>query len=281
MEQKTLLALSTPRKIRLFSLLLIFFIVAGVFWYKAIPINPICLIFPENQDILRVAHAGGGIDGITYTNSIQALNSNYAKGFRYFEIDFNTTSDAVIVCIHDWAGFRRLAKKDDVDAPLRFADFEALNEQIPRYKNCTLESLAEWFGNHKDAFLITDVKDNNLKALEVILDQIPNSKTAVIPQIYAPDEYAWVAAEGVEKVIWTLYRTDLTELQILKELEKMKRVFAVTMSVAKAESNLTVKVLRKGFSVYAHTVNDSEEFKRLSEQNCVSEIYTDFLAPVH
>ena len=31
-----------------------------------------------------VAHAGGGINNLIYTNSLEALDSNYKKGFRFF-----------------------------------------------------------------------------------------------------------------------------------------------------------------------------------------------------
>ena len=81
-----------------------------------------------------MAHAGGGINGATYTNSIAAMNLNYSKGFRYFEIDFNTTSDANIVCVHDWKSFRKLGKKDDSDIPLSFAEFKLINELSDKHK---------------------------------------------------------------------------------------------------------------------------------------------------
>jgi glycerophosphoryl diester phosphodiesterase len=264
---------------RLYLLLLVFALVTAFFLYTRSPINPVCLIFPEKPHILRVAHAGGGIDGVMYTNSIQAMNVNYAKGFRYFEIDFNLTSDSNIVCVHDWARFRRLGNKDNLDIPLSFSEFEAINKSIYKYEKCTLRTLAEWFDAHPDAFLVTDVKDNNIDALREILNQIPNSRTVVIPQIYRPDEYNWVLAAGVEKVIWTLYRSELTELQVLKNLSKMDRVIAITMPLGKAESSFPVKVLMKGLAVYVHTINDNEEYTRLKQQYCVSEIYTDFLDP--
>ena len=272
---------SSRGKIRFLSLLFVFIIFAGIFLYKNIPINLSCIFFTEKQNIFRVAHAGGGIDGETYTNSIQAMDLNYSKGFRFFEIDFNTTSDATIVCVHDWARFRTLANKDDLDVALSFAEFEALNGRHFTHKRCTLETLAEWFGEHQDTFLITDVKDNNLESLEVILNQIPNSDTVVIPQIYTPDEYDWVVSAGVKKIIWTLYRSPLTEFQILNKLENMQRVIALTMPVAMAESTFPVQVLRQGFGVYAHTVNDAEEYRRLTQNNCISEIYTDFLEPTN
>ena len=35
--------------------------------------------------VSRIAHAGGGILGNTYTNSYEALNLNIRNGFLYFE----------------------------------------------------------------------------------------------------------------------------------------------------------------------------------------------------
>ncbi len=40
--------------------------------------------------------------GLIYTISRQALDENYAKGFRVFEIDFNYTQSGELVCVHDW-----------------------------------------------------------------------------------------------------------------------------------------------------------------------------------
>ncbi|MCK4824891.1 sulfatase-like hydrolase/transferase, partial [bacterium] len=61
-----------------------------------------------NFQPLRVAHAGGGIRGKTYTNSLDALDQNIENGFLYFELDFSFTKDGRLVCIHDWKkSFRR------------------------------------------------------------------------------------------------------------------------------------------------------------------------------
>ncbi len=57
----------------------------------------------DRYDINRfIAHAGGEIDGHTYTNSLEALNLNYKKGFRLFELDIHETSDHKYVAVHDW-----------------------------------------------------------------------------------------------------------------------------------------------------------------------------------
>lgn len=51
-----------------------------------------------------IAHAGGGIDGHIYTDSLEAINNSYDNGARLFDIDLRFTSDIEIVLRHDWTG---------------------------------------------------------------------------------------------------------------------------------------------------------------------------------
>lgn len=55
----------------------------------------ICMLSLSNTQAkpLMIAHAGGGINGLSYSNSIEALDLNYDKGFRIFELDFSWTSE--------------------------------------------------------------------------------------------------------------------------------------------------------------------------------------------
>lgn len=47
-----------------------------------------------------IAHAGGAIDGLTYTNSKEALTNALDNGFHYIELDLSVTPQGV-VCSHD------------------------------------------------------------------------------------------------------------------------------------------------------------------------------------
>lgn len=49
-----------------------------------------------------IAHAGGAIDGNSYSNSVEAVTRNYELGTRLFELDFELTSDGAWVDAHDW-----------------------------------------------------------------------------------------------------------------------------------------------------------------------------------
>ena len=48
-----------------------------------------------------IAHAGGGLDGKTYTNSKKALITSLERGFRYIELDLFQLHNGQVVCAHD------------------------------------------------------------------------------------------------------------------------------------------------------------------------------------
>ena len=45
-----------------------------------------------------IAHAMGGIDGQVYTDSLEAWEENYKRGYRVFEVDLRVLDDATVVC---------------------------------------------------------------------------------------------------------------------------------------------------------------------------------------
>lgn len=61
--------------------------------------------FAGNGCCIDITHAGGLLDGVAYTNSLEALNQNYQSGRRIFEIDLALTADDHIVLAHDWDAY--------------------------------------------------------------------------------------------------------------------------------------------------------------------------------
>ena len=49
-----------------------------------------------------IYHAGGTVQGITYTNSREAIEKSLEEGHYFIEIDFSHTSDGHLVCAHAW-----------------------------------------------------------------------------------------------------------------------------------------------------------------------------------
>lgn len=227
----------------------------------------------------RIAHAGGAIDGKTYTNSIEALDANYAAGFRFFEIDLIFTRDDKLVALHDWDdNFRNLFGRG-LAPPLTEAEFRrAVAAGVPGYHVPVLEELLDWLAAHPDALLVTDVKDRNVEALALIAKRRPGLRARIIPQIYRPDEYEPVRGLGYDSIIWTLYRHPVGDFAVVRQLSRMAP-FAVAMPSSRArQGSLAPHLARLGVPVLVHTVNDPNglrELKRLS----VTEVFTDFLPP--
>lgn len=229
--------------------------------------------------VKRIAHAGGALGNLTYTNSYQALESNLENGFLYFEIDFVFTSDDHLVCLHDWRQNFKQTFGFGLDEPLSFVEFERLATKNSKFTNCTLEGLADWMRENPSAVIVTDVKDDNIKALRLIGDVLPDSTSRVIPQVYYPRSFRVVKEMGFKQIIWTLYRLDISDELVLAWAGKWTPPFAITMPKERAQSGLPLLLRSKGIPTYVHTVNSVAEMNRFIEELDVTEIYTDFLIP--
>ena len=113
-----------------------------------------------------IAHAGGEIFGNTYTNSLEALDSSYENGFRYFELDMIVTADNYIVASHDWEMW---AKQTNFKGKLpptleEFKKYKILN----KFTALDYKDINKWFSDHKDAYLITD-KIEDVSLIENLL----------------------------------------------------------------------------------------------------------------
>lgn len=227
----------------------------------------------------RVAHAGGGVDDQTYTNSFEALNYNLQQGFRYFEIDFSFTSDDQLVCLHDWEeSFERFFGVQSNGA-VTVDEFEDLVANESPFHKCTADSLADWMRTNSDTYLVTDAKERNIEALSLLLEKIPDARQRVIPQIYDPENIATVRDLGFQNVIWTLYRFRKSNAEVMDWLEGLEGNIAVTMPKGRAESDLPATLWSMRIPTYVHTINSAQEENKFRNDFAVTEIYTDFLIP--
>jgi len=227
----------------------------------------------RSQPPRLIAHAAGALNGRTYTNSREAFDANYTKGHRYFEADFSWTSDAKLVLIHDWtATFIRWFNAKGLPTLKQFKSINMKHQMT----QMTLDDLYSWLLEHKDAYIVTDVKTNNVAALRMISGTAGKLKERFIPQIYALTEFKTVRQLGFKDIILTLYRLNLPDEEIL-EFVNNNELFAVTMPAVRAMSTSLAKNLKKkDVFVFAHTINSLEIWEKLQYQG-VSGIYTDFL----
>jgi glycerophosphoryl diester phosphodiesterase len=241
--------------------------------------SDICLSFEIHPSF--IAHAGGAINGRTATNSLEALNDNYNKGHRFFEVDFCWTSDDNLVAIHDWgeesSTFREMYfVPDDIKVPTK-DQFLGLKSKL-MLTQLSLKDVLEWAKQKGDAFIITDIKSNNIRGLEKICSEYKSYKKHIIPQVYSYDEYDVVKHLGYKRIILTLYKMITTDVDLLK-FSIRNRPYAVTMHWSLAQTGLADYLYKNNIKVYAHTVNDIHQFKKLQRIGIFG-VYTDVLGPL-
>ena len=220
-----------------------------------------------------IAHAGGALRKSTYTNSLEALESNKAH-FDLFEMDLIFTSDNELVCLHDWdVNFERLFNSK-VTSPLKLEEFRALVAGL-EITPCDLSSLMDWLTKNPSKYIVTDIKERNLEALQQIAKKYPELMDQIVPQVYQWGEYSPVAELGYDKIIFTLYALrNLSIPRLLQDISE-NEYFAVTFPKSIADE-LGALLASRGVRTYVHTVNKMQEANALREKG-VWGVYTDFL----
>jgi glycerophosphoryl diester phosphodiesterase len=150
-----------------------------------------------------VAHAGGAVLGLTYTNSSEALDEHYAEGYRVFELDFHWTSDGRLVVVHDWAEIsERVGAKSHV---FSYEEFVSARRRDGLHQ-LTFEDLRKWLQTHRDAFVVTDTKDSNIRLLRYLQENSGDIRPQLIIQIYRVSELRAARQLGPRAVWLTVYR---------------------------------------------------------------------------
>ncbi len=226
-------------------------------------------------ELPRIAHGGGGFNGASYSNSIDALKQN-RDDYELFEVDLSWTSDNELVCIHDWEdSLQRVFNLEGRDK-VTLSEFENLIRTKSPVQKCTLETLAEWMKANDSKRVIPDIKERNLEAWEKISSEYPELRDRFVPQIYIPENYRKLRDLGFENIVWTLYRFDQSDEEVLRWLKFMD-LFGLAMPIERAERELAIRAREEtGVLSWVYTVNTPEELDKMRALGIV-EIFTDWL----
>jgi glycerophosphoryl diester phosphodiesterase len=223
-----------------------------------------------------IAHAGGVGNHRTYTNSLEALDDSVARGFSAIEIDLSWTSDHHLVLLHDWGHeFERLFNRSP--GRLTLAEFRS-TPSVHGLSHLTLEDLESWLLDNPEILVMTDIKERNTDGLRLIAKEYFEHRHRIVPQIYRPESYLDVRELGYDRVVLSLYRSDLLDRQVI-DFAISNPLFGVTMSVRRAmEGTLPADLAANGVRVFVHTVNDFPTMEMLQTRG-VYGVYTDWLSP--
>ncbi|TJY40975.1 glycerophosphodiester phosphodiesterase [Cohnella pontilimi] len=239
-----------------------------------------------------IAHALGGVEGADRTNSREALETNYALGFRVFETDLMLTTDEHLVARHDWekklfvefgqVGFTGALKDWN---PLSLEDFKRL-PILNRYEGLEWKDLLEFMVQHPDVYYVLDTKftdertiKRQFKLLTEEAERIdPALLNRIVPQLYHQQMLGTVdSIHRFSSYIYTLYQSKDTNGQVVEFLRRNPRVKAAAMPPSRAKKDFIDSLKKLGVRTYVHTINDYSTYLKL-RQTGVSGVYTDFLS---
>ena len=239
--------------------------------------------FEENGDAWHnrcdlIYHAAGGLDGLDYSNSRDALEHTLALGNRFIEIDFRYTSDGQLVCARDWADITK-----DGTAPSS-EDFRDL-KIYGKFATMTGRDLIGFMEAYPDLYIIIDTKENgavqvvtDLAALcagdETILSRFIiqlydfESKAAIVEAYPFPDD----------QFLFTAYKYGTGKpAEILKNCYE-QNIRIITVPHGAWSDQVIAHFTEKGFVLYEHTVNRPDEAREALARG-IRGLYTDFLSP--
>lgn len=133
-----------------------------------------------------IAHAGGGIDKKSYSNSKESMETAYQNGYRIFEVDIYMTKDKQFVLTHD-----------ATVGAVTYEEFMT-SKILGLYTPMDLADLVEFLKTHPYAYIIPDIKQYNDK--ELLLN--------VYTELF---EYCGGNKNVSNRIIGTFKRTDMLD----------------------------------------------------------------------
>ncbi len=209
---------------------------------------------------IYVAHAGGGYKGKSYLNNLEALDNSYKLGLDFIEIDLNYSKDSIVVLSHD------------------FVDKTASEFLLDKTHgtHLSMDDFLLWLKD-KNVYIITDIKANNLKVLQDIINRFKIESEKIIPQVYTISEIIEAKKMGYHDLIYTNY-ISLYPNSIILDLAKTESLFGITLPY---DTNFKILEYFENFKametpIFTHSLNDPKSVSQLMQEGC-SGVYTDFL----
>lgn len=220
-----------------------------------------------------VAHALGGIDGNVYTNSREAMINSIEKGYKFLEVDIDTTSDGVFVALHDWKGFNQITGHYSLRETL--VTLEEFNQRkiYDVYTPITIQEIVDTLKSHPDLSLMTDkISDPDL--IEKCFSEI---KERVYVECFTDEDYFELKRRGYNVMCSTFYADNILTHIVDNLLTGNGRLDLITTSVNQDYKELKKIRCLMPIKIAIYTVNSEEDLNDIYDD--IDFFYSDFYDP--
>ena len=219
-----------------------------------------------------IAHAGGAIDSCVYTNSREAMQQAFAKGYRFIEFDLLFTSDSVLVAAHSWDEFNRMTGFGHMgDSAPSYSDF-ASRKICGRYTPLSAAEINIFFERNDSLYLVTD----KISDPDVLQSYFPQLKERMVVEAFSFQHYCRLKSQGYFRVLYSCMAQDLNATLFSSSLKEIEW-FALHTS---GFDRLVFKLIKEfsNFDIALFTVDDIEVIP-VEERKAVKMIYTNYIEP--
>ncbi len=218
-----------------------------------------------------IAHAGGGIDDLKYTNSLEAVNKSIKDNFKLIELDIRETLDNVFVGVHEWKEFKKITNTKKKDGNELNNEALLLNEFKKKkiYKKYTpldIISINDIFRKNNELILLTD-KTNNFSKLNSDLNF---DKKRIMVEVFGKKNYFKSISEGIINPIYSFNHKDYNF--VIKH--KIKIISAHSQDIIN-NSQIYKKLVENNVMVFMYSSNESD-FINNNLDILFTHVYTDF-----
>ncbi len=195
-----------------------------------------------------IAHAGGEVNGIKSTNSKNALDENYKKGFRIFELDIIETSDGKLVATHDWSMWARFT---DFTGALPPTHAQFMKQKIyGDYITMDMEGINAWFKKHPDATLVTDTVNDPIAFAEAFID-----KDRLLMELFSVMAVEKASEHGIPGLISQEPLLAIQDDKINFLQVPTVTYVALSTRIIASQKKLMLHLKARGITVYVYHVN--------------------------
>ena len=218
-----------------------------------------------------IAHAGGGIDDLKYTNSLEAVNKSIKDNFKLIELDIRETLDNVFVGVHEWKEFKKITntkKKDENELnneALLLNEFKK-KKIYKKYTPLDIVSINDIFRKNNELILLTD-KTNNFSKLNSDLNF---DKKRIMVEVFGKKNYFKSISEGIINPIYSFNHKDYNF--VIKH--KIKIISAHSQDIIN-NSQIYKKLVENNVMVFMYSSNESD-FINNNLDILFTHVYTDF-----
>ena len=270
-------------KLKLNKFLIIFFVVLFLFYILFINFNNGRSLSNKfynnisnfNYSTSFIAHAGGGIDGEAYTNSLEAVRKSISNSYSLIELDLLVTDDNKLIAQHDFKILEDICKVKifiDEDKKIKkkiyFKDFSKCKNIFEgKYTLLKEDKIIEIFQNNKNLILVTDkIKNYKLikkkfKFQDRLIVEVFTLKDYLKAKLYGIKNPMFLFTDGRRNILYTIFFN-------------IKLISVSTANVVKYEKFFKY-LLRNKVSIFSFSSN-SEDFNKKYIGSSITGVYTDF-----